>query len=165
MTFAPRTWVVGEVVTAALLNQEIRDQINTIVGAWTTYTPTWTASTTNPALGNGTLVGRYMKVGRTVTAHVNLITGSTTTYGSGVYSFALPATSANAGSTYVGGAHLLGTDRWMGQWLISPNFSVAGPTFPLTATNTRAGLMSPTLPETLAANAQLRMTCTYEAAA
>ncbi|GAA1283693.1 hypothetical protein [Streptomyces javensis] len=163
MTFAPRTWVVGETVTAALMNTEIRDQFNSFFGAWTSYTPTWTSST-NPSLGNGTILGRYMKVGRTVTCHVNLVTGSTTTYGSGSYSFGLPATSANVGCTYIGNAHLFGTDRWNGQWIVSPNASVAGPAFPNTATNTRTGLMSSTLPEPLASGAQLRMTITYEAA-
>ncbi|MGW8703273.1 hypothetical protein ACWGOK_41280 [Streptomyces eurythermus] len=98
MTFAPRTWVVGEVVSAATMNQEIRDQFNSIFGAWTTYTPTWTAST-NPALGNGTINGRYMKVGRIVFAEILLFPGSTTTYGSGSWAFGLPVTSASKSTT------------------------------------------------------------------
>lgn len=28
----PRTWIVGETVTAAMLNQEIRDQVNALIG-------------------------------------------------------------------------------------------------------------------------------------
>lgn len=164
MTFAPRTWVVGETVTAAFLNAEIRDQFNSMFAAWTSYTPTWTSTGTAPALGNGTLVGRYMKVGRTVTAHVNLITGSTSTYGTGAYNFALPAQAANVGSSYIGSAHLLGVDRWNGQWIVSPNATIAGPAFPISATNTRTALMGPAAPEALAANAQLRMTTVYEAA-
>ncbi|MCZ0996397.1 hypothetical protein O1L44_30085 [Streptomyces noursei] len=86
MTFAPRTWVVGEVVTAALLNQEIRDQFNTFFGAWTDYSGTfvWGAeSGTQPAIGNGTIVARYMKIGRTVDYLQRLTMGSTTTYGNG----------------------------------------------------------------------------------
>lgn len=38
MVFVPRTWVVGEVVTAALMNQEIRDGFNSTLQetmAWT----------------------------------------------------------------------------------------------------------------------------------
>src|SRR5690606_3571292 len=77
VTFTPRTWIVGEVVSAATMNQEIRDQFNSMFAAWTAYTPSWTASTSNPALGNGTITGRYMKYGRTVWASIKLTTGST----------------------------------------------------------------------------------------
>jgi hypothetical protein len=149
MTFAPRTWVVGEVVSAAIMNQEIRDQFNSMFGAWTPYTPVWTAST-NPVLGNGTIIGRYMKFGRTVVCHINLVMGSTTTYGSGSYNFSLPFTSANAGASLVGTAMLLGTARWGGSINISPNASTLAPFFPITATNTRIDFMTAILPETLA---------------
>lgn len=84
MTFAPRTWVVGEVVTAALLNQEIRDQFNSFFGAWTAYTPSWGADGgASPTLGNGTIVGRYLKTGRTVDWVMQLTWGSTTAPGGG----------------------------------------------------------------------------------
>jgi hypothetical protein len=32
-------------------------------GGWISYTPTWTASTTNPAIGNGILEGGYRRFG------------------------------------------------------------------------------------------------------
>lgn len=165
MTTTPRTWNAGETVTDTMLNTEIRDQFNSIFAAWTSYTPTWTAATTNPVLGNGTLVGRYLKVGRTCTAHINLTMGSTTTYGAGNYSFALPATTANAGCTYIGHAHLLsGSTRWMGQFVISPAATSASPFFPSTSTNTTAAFMQPTVPVTLASGHQLRITIQYETA-
>lgn len=163
MTFAPRTWVVGEVVSAAIMNQEIRDQLNTFYGAWTAYTPAWTAST-NPAIGNGTITGRYMKIGRTVLVEINLICGSTTTFGSGSWNFSLPAASAATGITKVGAAHLLGTDRWAGQVVLSPNNSTAAAFFPISATNTRVNFATGTLPETASAATQLRMSLVYEAA-
>lgn len=94
MTFSPRTWTVGEVVSAAQLNQEIRDQFASIFDVWTAYTPTWTASTTNPSLGNGTIVGRSLKVGRTVTMTAQLVVGSTTTFGTGNQQIGLPYTTA-----------------------------------------------------------------------
>lgn len=56
----------------------------------TSYTPSWTASTTNPVLGNGTLTGYSTKRGRVVTVALDLVCGSTTTYGSGTYYFSLP---------------------------------------------------------------------------
>ncbi|MEU0181768.1 hypothetical protein ABZ312_11355 [Streptomyces sp. NPDC006207] len=165
MTFAPRTWVVGETVTAALMNQEIRDQLNSMFAAWTSYTPTWSAATTNPVVGNGTLVGLYMKVGRTCTFHINLLAGSTTTYGSGQYTFDLPAASANRGATYVGNAHLLqGTTRYAGQVVISPGVTSSGLSFPTSNTVSTHSLWLQGTPVTLANGAQIRVTCTYETA-
>jgi hypothetical protein len=69
-------------------------------GAWTAYTPTWTGNTTNPAIGNGTIVGAYQKTGRTVSFRILLTAGSTTTFGTGFYSFGLPTgITAAAGAT------------------------------------------------------------------
>ena len=59
-------------------------------GAWTPYTPTWTGASTNPVIGNGTLSGRYMTIGKLCAFSVFLSAGSTTTFGSGTYSWALP---------------------------------------------------------------------------
>ncbi|MFI9344918.1 hypothetical protein ACIG0D_27185 [Streptomyces sp. NPDC052773] len=163
MTFAPRTWVVGEVVTAALQNQEIRDQFNSMFAAWTSYTPTWTSSTA-PSLGNGTLVGRYMKIGRTVFVVIHLTTGSTTTYGSGSYNWSLPVTAASGGAAVVGTAQLLHTNRWLGQIVISSGAANCSAFFPPTSTDTRAAFFNATTPETLSAGAQIRLTFMYEAA-
>lgn len=62
--------------------------------AWSGYTPTWTASTTNPTLGNGTLNGKYKQIGKTVMVRVTFIVGSTTTFGAGAWHFALPTQAA-----------------------------------------------------------------------
>lgn len=70
--------------------------------AWTNYTPTWTATTTDPVLGNGTLNGRYTKIGKTIIGDITLIMGSTTTYGSGAWALGLPFTAASAGVWYSG---------------------------------------------------------------
>lgn len=133
-------------------------------GAWTSYTPAWTGSGSNPAVGNGTLIGRYQKFGRTVIAHINLTCGSTTTYGSGNYNFTVPFAAASAGASFVGNAMLLGTDRWAGQINISPAASTLAPFFNLSTTNSRIDFMTPTRPETLANTAQLRLTFEYESA-
>lgn len=57
---------------------------------WVAYTPAWTAATTNPVIGNGTLTGKYVKLGSLVYYKYLLVAGSTTTYGSGNYRFSLP---------------------------------------------------------------------------
>ncbi|MEV5712220.1 hypothetical protein AB0K82_44605, partial [Actinoallomurus sp. NPDC052274] len=63
---------------------------------WTDYTPSWGASTTNPAIGNGTITGRYKRIGKTVFYKVVVTMGSTTTFGSGRWSIGLPSTAASA---------------------------------------------------------------------
>ncbi|MEU1302782.1 hypothetical protein [Streptomyces shenzhenensis] len=165
MTFTPRTWIVGEVVSAATMNQEIRDQFDSMFGAWTTYTPAWTsAGSTAPVLGNGALTGRYMKIGRIVLCHINLITGSTTTYGTGSYSFSLPVQAASSGMAIVGTAQYLGTARWAGEIVISSAANTTSAFFPTSATNNAIDFMNSSRPETLAASGQLRLSFVYEAA-
>lgn len=61
--------------------------------AWQTFATAWTAATTNPSLGNGYLLMRYMKIGKIVFIQLNLTMGSTTTYGTGgQWAFSLPFT-------------------------------------------------------------------------
>lgn len=67
-------------------------------GAWSTYTPSWGALTTNPVLGNGTIAGRYRQRGKTVEMQIKLTFGSTTTVGSGTYTFGLPVPFAASSS-------------------------------------------------------------------
>ena len=59
------------------------------------FTPTWTASVTNPTLNNGTLTGRFSRDGKLIDASVELVVGSTTSAGSGAYSFSLPFAAAS----------------------------------------------------------------------
>jgi hypothetical protein len=59
-------------------------------GGWISYTPTWTASTTNPAIGNGILEGGYRRFGDLMEFWVRIVAGSTTTFGSGSYFVGLP---------------------------------------------------------------------------
>lgn len=55
-----------------------------------TYTPTVTASGTAFALGDGTIVGRWQRYGRRVHVQIDLLMGSTTTFGTGIYTISLP---------------------------------------------------------------------------
>ena len=82
----PFPFVAGSVLTAA--------ELNSIGEAWTSYTPVWTAATTNPAIGNGTISGKYCQVNKLVVARINVVFGSTTTYGSGNFFFSYPVTAA-----------------------------------------------------------------------
>lgn len=59
-------------------------------GAPITYTPTWTGSGSNPAIGNGTLTGRYTQRGTLVWFRIKVLAGGTTTFGTGTYEWSLP---------------------------------------------------------------------------
>jgi hypothetical protein len=61
-----------------------------LAGAWTSYTPVWSSTGTQPVRNNGTLTGAYKDVGRFVHVRIELVFGSLTTAGTGAYSFSLP---------------------------------------------------------------------------
>jgi hypothetical protein len=65
---------------------------------WTSYTPVWGSTGTAPAIGNGTLSGLYLQVGKTVHVIIHFKAGSTTTFGTGVYNFSLPFNIKDLGS-------------------------------------------------------------------
>ena len=59
--------------------------------AWTAYTPTWAANTGSPTIGNGTLTGKYVQIGKLLHFKIALTFGSTTSVGtSTVWRFGLP---------------------------------------------------------------------------
>ena len=59
------------------------------------YTPVWTGSGSNPAIGNGQLFGSYTRRGEDCRVRVTLSVGTTTTFGTGHYLFTLPYTPAD----------------------------------------------------------------------
>jgi len=69
------------------------------VSEWQDYTPVWTVhSGTAPAIGNGSISGRFMTIGRLCVVQFDLTAGSTTTFGSGgFWRFSLPASAAATG--------------------------------------------------------------------
>lgn len=64
------------------------------LGAWTAYTPTWTATGTPPTLGNGTISGRYRRSGRLIVFEAELVIGSTSSGGTGSYTLVAPVAAA-----------------------------------------------------------------------
>lgn len=63
---------------------------------WTAFTPTWSGSVSNPAVGNGSAAGFYLQVGKTVRFRLIVTMGSTTTYGSGAWGLTLPIAPSNS---------------------------------------------------------------------
>jgi hypothetical protein len=73
----------------------------------TTYNPVWTASGTAPALGNGSLTGKYQIRGKMVLCMIQFTPGTTTTYGTGNWAFSLPFPASNdAGDGWLGPCHI-----------------------------------------------------------
>ena len=89
----PRTWVTGELLTATLLNVELRDALTNLQAAWTAWTPSpalTVVSGTNPTMGNSTVVGATHQIGKTILWRLWITLGSTFAAGSGTYLVELP---------------------------------------------------------------------------
>lgn len=95
----PRTYSAGATLTAAQLNEN-RDAWLGVTAAWTTdarsSTVVWTGTGTNPALGNGVLISKYMQIGKTLDWEVRITMGSTTTFGSAGWILTPPVTPLGA---------------------------------------------------------------------
>jgi hypothetical protein len=128
-------WPSNDARVRELAQEEMEDIL-----AKTDYDVTWTGSGGNPVIGNGTIEGLYSVVGKHVTARIKVVVGSTTTKGSGNWSFSLPSTSDLESS---GSAHGFdGTNRYSGGLLFATTSTVQvftsggstlwGPTAPFT---------------------------------
>lgn len=78
------------------------------------YNVTWSAVTTQPVLGNGSLSGRYRRVGSLVLVNIRLVIGSTTTQGTGTWGFS-PPFEVDTGSDWAGTG--LGFNDSAGLWI------------------------------------------------
>lgn len=91
----PKTWVAGDVLTAAQLNAELRAAL---LGAfplgppdvaWTPWTPTFV----NMTVGNGTLTAVYSRTGRRIFFYIKFVFGSTSAMGTSP-TYTLPVAAA-----------------------------------------------------------------------
>lgn len=124
----PRTWVTGEVVTAAEMNAEVRDALTGIQAALTAYTPT----VANMTLGNGTITGRWTRFGKNAFVRINLVSGTTTTYTATNVTISLPAA---AHATGVQAVTAFMNNNVAGLGWIAAGASVATPMFSSSSTN------------------------------
>ena len=87
------------------------------------YPVIWTGETTNPVIGNGTLVGMYWREQYTCCVQVQLNIGSTTTLGTGQWHFSLPMLP-RAEMSWTGGAGFYdsGSRVYAGQSRVSADF-------------------------------------------
>jgi hypothetical protein len=164
----PRTWTASEVVTAAQLNQEIRDNLLAAfplgIDAWTAYTPTLA----NITLGNGTMVAAYQRVGRMIFYRAKFTFGSTSAVGTDP-TITLPVAPASA---YAAEIDVLGqvtiTDAGTANFVGIARL-VSGSTVRIMVTGTAGTYanhlgFSATVPMTWATNDNFVVTGFYEAA-
>ena len=132
--------------------------------AWTSYTPTLTATTTSPTPGSGSVVtGAYYQLGKMVTYRATIKFGTSgVAAGSGFYEVSLPVT-----------ARTLASSRQQGSataWDNSTSNFEDGCVFIETGATTKARLsiggtvVTNAVPWTWAASDQFDFTITYEAA-
>ena len=84
----------------------------TITGVWSSYSPTLTATNTNPS-GSLTRFGRYQRIGRSIFFSIMLTMGSTFNPGSGAYSITLPVSAATNRTQIAVGQIRIGTSEDM----------------------------------------------------
>lgn len=129
------TFAAGQVLTAAELNT---------LGAWTSFTPTWT----NLTVGNGTVVGRYSQLNDIVFVNIELTWGSTTS-ASGNIKFAAPLGTPVRISSLTAMYEDAGTRYWLG---VAGNWGALG-TFDLFHSDAaNNGLVNATSPFTWTTN-------------
>ena len=138
-------------------------------GIFTAYTPTWTSSGTAVSLGNGVLTGRYRRTGKMVEVLITLLMGSTTTYGTGDYSFQLPSVPTSQGLTQ---ALVLGSGRALDTGVanrtgiaISATLAGVSPARVRVSTgSTSTTIWGQTVPHTWGNTDELTISCSYEEA-
>lgn len=143
-------WQSGMVMTPARLN-----------GEWVNYTPTWAGASGNPSLGNGSIAGRYLRMGQLVTYVGSINMGSTTTYGSGIWTVTVPIAAAG------GSAGLTVGEAWIYDASTGANQRAAAVKFATAATIdfwSDGGAVTSAVPFAWASPDQLRWTIQYEPA-
>lgn len=132
------------------------------IGNWATYIPTWESSGTAPALGNGSISGRYVLLGGgTVHGTIVLTMGSTTTFGTGIYLLGaptgLPMTFPGHGVGSVFDSSATAFNAIVGRYDNSARFAL------LTTANP-SSFVGPSTPITFAQSDQIQLDFTYRVA-
>jgi hypothetical protein len=160
----PKTWVAGDVLTAAQLNAELRDAL---LGAfplgppdvaWTSWTPTVTQGVSVTVTNTRS---RYTRVGRLIVASWELAVTGAGTPGSGV-TVSLPVTAATA--NYVAAGTLLLTDASAADGFTAFVDLATTTTMQFSSTRANGLLGAASFTAGLAAADTLKGTVTYESA-
>lgn len=124
------------------------------LGAWTSFTPSWT----NVTIGNATITARYCQIGKVVFCSIEFAMGSTTSITGYPIQFSLPVTAKN-GSVGIGNVYMedAGVSGYTGVLRIVNTASIALFTY-------AGGVTTSTVPFTWATGDLFKTTFTYEAA-
>jgi collagen type VII alpha len=131
--------------------------------AWNTYSPAWTASTTNPVIGNGLINGRYKQIGKTIFVNTRIQMGTTTTYGSGQWRISLPVNAYETNSAILPTTFLDNGTSWyqgLSYTEYDGNASYVVPVWDKGFTGSSA--VNATTPHTWAATDSLTISGSYE---
>jgi hypothetical protein len=120
--------------------------VSSFAGSPIDYTPTWTGDVSNPAIGDGSISGKWQQVGRVVHYQIIVVIGSSTTLGTGAWKFGLPTASSPSDShvagsaliTDAGTAHYLGVPRVSSDAIYVHTPNEIGPATPHVWANTDA---------------------------
>jgi hypothetical protein len=117
---------------------------------WTPYVPVWTASVTNPVIGDGTITGSYTVIGKTCFVRGNIAMGSTTTFGSGEWYVSMPIPAINADAILLTATLLDNGSAWYNATMVGARagFNTKAPLQYVNITNGTASDVNPTQPFT-----------------
>jgi len=142
---------------STLIRSEIKG-----MGAWTSFTPSWT----NLTVGGGTNTGAYQQVGKTVHMRISFVFAADSSIG-GAVSFAPPVNAATY-NTWSNIGNVLLRDNGVGSysgfvdWDSATSFSINA--WKADGTYTQAIGLSSTVPFTWTTSDVIQLVCTYEAA-
>ncbi len=136
---------------------------------WTGYDPAplWTASTSNPAIGNGFSTGGYVRNVTKAMDYGIIVAGSTTTFGTGTWRLGWPVTPsslANTGGGFIGSCYVQDNSagaQYVSQLVSSSTSFMTIITSPTTVT---ANTVTPTVPFTWAQSDRFSWFRLWEAA-
>lgn len=95
---AQSTGIKWAKVSNAMVATNAAIDVSKLAGAYSTYVPTWASSGTQPDPGNAIRNFRYLQIGKLVHVVFQFSMGSTTTFGTGSYSWTLPVTASTTPS-------------------------------------------------------------------
>jgi len=168
-TFTGNTTGAYVVIDNSGLTQSYKVTREVLLGSqipWASYTPVWTASSTNPVIGNGTITGSYAIIGKTCFVRGNIAMGSTTTFGSGEWYVSMPVPAINADAILLTATLLDNGSAWYNATMVGgrAGFNTKAPLQYVNITNGTASDVNATQPFTWANTDRFIWNGSYEIA-
>jgi len=168
-TFTGNTTGAYVVIDNSGLTQSYKVTRETLLGSdipWTSYVPVWTASSANPVIGNGTITGSYVIIGKTCFVRGNIAMGSTTTFGTGEWYVSMPIPAINADAILLTASLLDNGSAWYNAIMIGARagFDTKAPLQYVNFTNGTASDVNVTQPFTWANGDRFIWNGSYEIA-